>query len=157
MPKATLCMGEMRKRRTAQWAAPGGLALGSCDATIQHDKRDPSADARSSSFYFNAKLHAVSIITTALTGPVACPLLFLTLRHSLQIKTGNIWWKGTTNSTQTASAAVVLNLYKMGGEWVSSLGKLYVVKHSCVTWGVFNDYIMDNYMFRSVLAIFRLS
>jgi len=27
----------------------------------------------------------------------------------------------------------------------------------CVTWGVFNDYIMDNYMFRPVLAIFRLS
>ena len=23
------------------------------------------------------------------------------------------------------------------------LGKLYVVKHNCVTWGVFNDYIMD--------------
>ena len=37
------------------------------------------------------------------------------------------------------------------------LGKLYVVKHNCVTWGVFNDYIMDNYMFRPVLAIFRLS
>ena len=37
------------------------------------------------------------------------------------------------------------------------LGKLYVVKHNCGTWGVFNDYIMDNYMFRPVLAIFRLS
>jgi len=37
------------------------------------------------------------------------------------------------------------------------LGKLYVVKHNCVTRGVFNDYIMDNYMFRPVLAIFRLS
>jgi len=37
------------------------------------------------------------------------------------------------------------------------LGKLCVVKHNCVAWGVFNDYIMDNYMFRPVLAIFRLS
>jgi len=37
------------------------------------------------------------------------------------------------------------------------LGKLYVVKHNSVTWGVFNDYIMDNYMFWPVLAIFRLS
>jgi len=37
------------------------------------------------------------------------------------------------------------------------LGKMYVVKHNCVTWGVFNDYIMDNYMFRPVLVIFRLS
>jgi len=36
------------------------------------------------------------------------------------------------------------------------LGKWYVVKHNCVTWGVFNDYIMNNYMFRPVLAIFRL-
>jgi hypothetical protein len=34
---------------------------GSCDATIRHDKRDPSADARSSSFYLNVKLHAVSV------------------------------------------------------------------------------------------------
>jgi len=71
-----------------------GPGLGSCDATIRHDKRDPSADARSSSFYFNVTLHAgsvcLSVITTALTGPVACPLLFLTLRRSLQIKTGNI-------------------------------------------------------------------
>ena len=37
------------------------------------------------------------------------------------------------------------------------LGKLYVVKHNCVTWGEFNDYIMDNYTFRPVLAIFMLS
>jgi len=37
------------------------------------------------------------------------------------------------------------------------LGKLYAVKHNCVTCGVFNDYIMDNYMFRPVLAIFRVS
>ena len=36
------------------------------------------------------------------------------------------------------------------------LGKWYVVKHNCVIWGVFNDYIMKNYMFRPVLAIFRL-
>jgi len=36
-------------------------------------------------------------------------------------------------------------------------GKLYVVKHNCVTRGVFNEYIIDNYMFRPVLAIFRLS
>ena len=35
--------------------------------------------------------------------------------------------------------------------------KLYVVKHNYITWGVFNDYIMDNYMFRPVLTIFRLS
>ena len=45
--------------------------------------------------------------------------------------------------------------------WVSRkcviLGKLYVAIHNCVTWGVFNDYIMNNYMFRPVLAIFRLS
>ena len=37
------------------------------------------------------------------------------------------------------------------------LGKMYVVKHNCITWGVFNDYIMGNYMFRPVLATFRLS
>ena len=37
------------------------------------------------------------------------------------------------------------------------LGKWYVVKHNCVIWGVFNDHIMNNYMFRHVLAIFRLS
>jgi len=37
----------------------------------------------------------------------------------------------------------------------TAFGKLYVVKHNCVTWGVFNDYIMDNYMFRPVLVIFR--
>jgi len=37
------------------------------------------------------------------------------------------------------------------------LGKFYVVKHNCVICGVVNDYIMDNYMFRPVLAIFRLS
>jgi len=37
------------------------------------------------------------------------------------------------------------------------LGKLYVVKHNRVTWGVFNDYMMNNYMFRPVLVIFRLS
>ena len=36
------------------------------------------------------------------------------------------------------------------------LGKFYVVKHNCVICGVVNDYIMDNYMFRPVLAIFRL-
>jgi len=44
--------------------------------------------------------------------------------------------------------------------WVgdlTGLGKLYVVKHNCVTWGLFNNNIMDNYMFRPVLAIFRLS
>jgi len=40
---------------------------------------------------------------------------------------------------------------------IVQVGKLYVVKHNCVIWGVFNDYIMDNYMFRPVLAIFRLS
>jgi len=37
------------------------------------------------------------------------------------------------------------------------LGKMYVVKHNCVTLGVCNDYIMDNYMFRPILAIFTLS
>jgi len=37
------------------------------------------------------------------------------------------------------------------------LGKWYVVKHRCVTWGVFNGYIMNSYMFRPVLAVFRLS
>jgi len=37
------------------------------------------------------------------------------------------------------------------------LGKWYVVRHNCVILGVFNDYIMNNYMFRPVLAIFRLS
>jgi len=36
------------------------------------------------------------------------------------------------------------------------LGKWYAVKHNCVTWGVFNDYIMDNYMFRPVLAILQV-
>ena len=41
--------------------------------------------------------------------------------------------------------------------WIILLGKLYVVKHNRVTWGVFSDYIIDNYMFRPVLAIFRLS
>jgi len=40
---------------------------------------------------------------------------------------------------------------------VWKLENCYVVKHTCVTWGVFNDYIMANYMFRPVLAIFRLS
>ena len=34
---------------------------------------------------------------------------------------------------------------------LQKLGKWYVVKHNCVTWGVFNDYIMNNYMFRPVL------
>jgi len=35
---------------------------------------------------------------------------------------------------------------------VRDLGKWYAVKHNCVTWGVFNDYTMNNYMFRPVLA-----
>jgi len=48
------------------------------------------------------------------------------------------------------------------GKWVIpvvcvKLGKLYVVEHNCVTWGVFNDYMMNNYLFRHVLAIFRSS
>jgi len=34
---------------------------------------------------------------------------------------------------------------------------MYVVKHNCATWGVFNDYIMDSYMFRPVLAIFQVN
>jgi len=47
--------------------------------------------------------------------------------------------------------------------------EMWVVKHYCVTevylmtmywktthWGVFNDYVLKNYMFRPVLAIFRL-
>ena len=37
------------------------------------------------------------------------------------------------------------------------VGKLYVVQHNCVTWVVFNDYMMNSYIFRPVLAIFRLS
>jgi len=54
---------------------------------------------------------------------------------------------------RSVSAEVVVKIKT----YISCFGKLYVVKHSCVTWGVFNDYIMDNYMFRHVLAIFRLS
>ena len=37
------------------------------------------------------------------------------------------------------------------------LEKWHVVKHNCVTRGVFNDYIMNNCVFRPVLAIFKLS
>jgi len=40
---------------------------------------------------------------------------------------------------------------------VWKLGKLYVDQHNCVTWGVFNDYIMNNYVFRPLLTIFRFS
>jgi len=47
--------------------------------------------------------------------------------------------------------------YKIYTKHINAPGKLYVVKHNCVTWGVFNDYILDNYMFRPVVAIFRLS
>jgi len=36
-------------------------------------------------------------------------------------------------------------------------GKLFAVIQNCVTGGVFNDYIMDNYMFQAVLAIFNFS
>ena len=38
-----------------------------------------------------------------------------------------------------------------------TIGKWYVVKHNCVTRGVFNDYILNNYIFRPVLPIFVLS
>jgi len=40
---------------------------------------------------------------------------------------------------------------------ISFSGKWYVAKHNCFTGDVFNDYIRKNYMFRPVLAIFRLS
>jgi len=73
-----------------------------------------------------------------------------------------------TQSLDVTAAAVGARVRKLYDFTVTSrkcvvlvvcvkLGKWYVVKHSCVTWGVFNDYIMNNYMFRPVLIILRLS
>jgi len=85
-----------------------------------------------------------------------------------------LWWTANQNymKVQVKKNAVdirnVTEHFTKRKQWVESrkwvipvvcvkLGKLYVVKHNCVTWGVFNDYMMDNYMFRPVLAIVRLS
>jgi len=34
--------------------------------------------------------------------------------------------------------------------------EMWVVKHNCVTDVYFNDYVLNNYMFRPVMAIVRL-
>jgi hypothetical protein len=87
----TLCVGEMRKRRTAKWAAPGGLALVTQQYNTINVTHPLMHDPRPFILMLNCMQHLPSSRQSRRQSrAIYLSILYLTLKHSLPIKTENI-------------------------------------------------------------------